>query len=249
MPMKVLVCDDERHVVRLIQVNLERQGYAVVTAFGGRECLDKISSERPDIVVLDVLMPDMNGFEVLRLIRQNAETENLPVVMLRAKAQDKGVFERYEYGADLYLTKPFNPTELISFLLGRPPKPKPGVKPKKILVCDDERQTVNSIQSELEQSGYEVVALSDARLVLETARRERPDFVVLDVMMPYADGYALRNDIRSTVGLANMPVVLLTAQAQETYVYQAGENEVDFFLVKPVDPVELRLFLKLYFNH
>lgn len=116
MPLKVLVCDDERHIVRLIQVNLERQGYVVVTAFDGKEGLEKIRSEKPGLVVLDVMMPYMDGFEVLKTIRREPETENLPVIMLTAKAQDKDVFEGYHYGADMYLTKPFNPMELVTFV-------------------------------------------------------------------------------------------------------------------------------------
>lgn len=115
-PLKILVCDDERHIVRLIQVNLERQGYTVLTAFDGREGLEKIKSEKPDLVVLDVMMPYMDGFEVLKNIRREPETEALPVIMLTAKAQDKDVFEGYHYGADMYLTKPFNPRELLSFV-------------------------------------------------------------------------------------------------------------------------------------
>lgn len=116
MPLKVLVCDDERHIVRLIQVNLERQGYLVVTAFDGKEGLEKIRSEKPGLVVLDVMMPYMDGFEVLKTIRREPDTENLPVIMLTAKAQDKDVFEGYHYGADMYLTKPFNPMELVTFV-------------------------------------------------------------------------------------------------------------------------------------
>ena len=116
MPLKVLVCDDERHIVRLIQVNLERQGYTVITAFDGKEGLEKVKSEKPDLCVLDVMMPYMDGFEVLKNIRREPETENLPVIMLTAKAQDKDVFEGYHYGADMYLTKPFNPIELVTFV-------------------------------------------------------------------------------------------------------------------------------------
>ena len=116
MPLKVLVCDDERHIVRLIQVNLERQGYNVVTAYDGKEGLEKVRSEKPDLMVLDVMMPYMDGFEVLKTLRRDAATESLPVIMLTAKAQDKDVFEGYHYGADMYLTKPFNPMELVSFV-------------------------------------------------------------------------------------------------------------------------------------
>lgn len=115
-PIKILVCDDERHIVRLIQVNLEKQGYQVVTAYDGKEGLEKVKSEKPDMLVLDVMMPYMDGFEVLKSLRREPETESLPVIMLTAKAQDKDVFEGYHYGADMYLTKPFNPMELVSFV-------------------------------------------------------------------------------------------------------------------------------------
>jgi two-component system alkaline phosphatase synthesis response regulator PhoP/two-component system response regulator VicR len=115
-PLKILVCDDERHIVRLIQVNLERQGWQVVTAYDGKEGLEKVRSEKPDLCVLDVMMPYMDGFEVLKTLRREPETESIPVIMLTAKAQDKDVFEGYHYGADMYLTKPFNPMELVSFV-------------------------------------------------------------------------------------------------------------------------------------
>lgn len=116
MPLKVLVCDDERHIVRLIQVNLEREGYNVVTAYDGKDGLEKVKAEKPDLMVLDVMMPYMDGFEVLKNLRRDPATESLPVIMLTAKAQDKDVFEGYHYGADMYLTKPFNPRELIAFV-------------------------------------------------------------------------------------------------------------------------------------
>lgn len=116
MAAKILVCDDERHIVRLIQVNLEKQGYQVVTAFDGKEGLEKVRSEKPSLLVLDVMMPYMDGFEVLKNLRRDSDTESLPVIMLTAKAQDRDVFEGYSYGADMYLTKPFNPQELISFV-------------------------------------------------------------------------------------------------------------------------------------
>jgi two-component system alkaline phosphatase synthesis response regulator PhoP/two-component system response regulator VicR len=116
MPHKILAVDDERHIVRLIQVNLERAGYEVVTAYDGREALKKIEEEKPDMVVLDVMMPYMDGFETLKQIRANPQTRNLPVIMLTAKAQDQDVFQGYSQGADIYLTKPFNPMELLTFV-------------------------------------------------------------------------------------------------------------------------------------
>ena len=116
MPKKILAVDDERHIVRLVQVNLERAGYEVVTAFDGKEALEKVASEQPDLVVLDVMMPYMDGFEVLQNLRKNPSTRDLPVIMLTAKAQDADVFRGWQSGVDCYLTKPFTPIELISFV-------------------------------------------------------------------------------------------------------------------------------------
>jgi two-component system alkaline phosphatase synthesis response regulator PhoP/two-component system response regulator VicR len=116
MPKKILAVDDERAIVRLVQVNLERQGYEVVTAYDGKEALEKVASERPDLIVLDVMMPYMDGFEVLQQLKKNPETREIPVIMLTAKAQDADVFRGWQSGVDCYLTKPFNPLELTAFV-------------------------------------------------------------------------------------------------------------------------------------
>jgi len=113
---KILVVDDERHIVRLVQVNLERTGYQVVTAFDGKEALKKVESDKPDLIVLDVMMPHMDGFEVLKRLKADDKTKNIPVVMLTAKAQDADVFRGWASGVDCYLTKPFNPIELLTFV-------------------------------------------------------------------------------------------------------------------------------------
>jgi len=113
---KILVVDDERHIVRLVQVNVERSGYQVVTAFDGKEALKKVESEKPDLIVLDVMMPHMDGFEVLKRLKADDQTKDIPVVMLTAKAQDADVFRGWASGVDCYLTKPFNPIELLTFV-------------------------------------------------------------------------------------------------------------------------------------
>lgn len=116
MPKKILAVDDERHIVRLVEVNLQRAGYEVVTAYDGREALEKVKAETPDLVVLDVMMPYMDGFEVLKNLKADPATADIPVIMLTAKAQDADVFRGWQSGVDCYLTKPFNPMELLTFV-------------------------------------------------------------------------------------------------------------------------------------
>ncbi len=113
---KVLAVDDQVHIVRLIQVNLERNGYQVVTAYDGVEALDKVKTENPDLVVCDVMMPRKDGFEVLRELKSDPTTRDIPFIMLTAKAQDADVFRGWASGVDAYLTKPFNPQELLAFV-------------------------------------------------------------------------------------------------------------------------------------
>ena len=113
---RILAVDDEPNIVRLIQVNLERHGYTVETANNGAQALAKIKASRPDLLVSDVMMPEMDGFELLANVRRDPALTDLPVIMLTAKAQDKDVMTGYQYGADMYLTKPFNPQELLQFV-------------------------------------------------------------------------------------------------------------------------------------
>lgn len=113
---RILVVDDERHIVRLVQVNLERGGYEVVTAYDGVEALAKVGEQPPDMIVLDVMMPHKDGFEVLKELKQNPQTADIPVIMLTAKAQDADVFRGWQSGVASYLTKPFNPMELTTWV-------------------------------------------------------------------------------------------------------------------------------------
>jgi DNA-binding response OmpR family regulator len=114
--IKILICDDEPFVLRLLQVHFERKGFDVHTATNGREALEFLSKETPDVCLLDVMMPYVSGLEVLTKIRTNPETENLPVVMLTVKAQVEEVVEGYHRGADIYLTKPFDPEEIVRYV-------------------------------------------------------------------------------------------------------------------------------------
>ena len=117
---RVLVVDDDPQVVRLLRVNLELEGYDVVSASDGNEALEAVAAEDPDLVVCDVMMPGIDGTEVVRRLR--ADNVKTPVVMLSAKAMRSDMRKGLDAGADEYVTKPFDPAELIEVvdrLLGR----------------------------------------------------------------------------------------------------------------------------------
>lgn len=108
---RILVVDDEERMVRFIRLNLEHDGFQVSEAFNGKEAIQKIRDVTPDLILLDVMMPDLDGFEVLETIR---EVSQVPVIMLTAKGEEDDRVRGLELGADDYVTKPFSPRELVS---------------------------------------------------------------------------------------------------------------------------------------
>jgi len=108
---RILVVDDERRMVGFIRLNLEQDGFEVVEAYNGTEALERLRDSLPDLILLDVMMPDIDGFEVLRTIR---EVSQVPVIMLTAKGEEDDKVKGLELGADDYITKPFSPRELVS---------------------------------------------------------------------------------------------------------------------------------------
>ncbi len=116
MNKTILVVDDQPHIVRLIQVNLEKEGFRVVTAGDGVEGLQRLREVHPDLVILDIIMPRKDGFEVLREIKSDPETVDTPVIMLTVKTHNADIVEGLKEGAELYLPKPFHPKELVSLV-------------------------------------------------------------------------------------------------------------------------------------
>lgn len=114
MPEKILVIDDDVDTLRLVGLMLQRQGYQVSAAVNGSQGLVKAFEERPDLILLDVMMPDMNGYEVTRHLRKNPVTASIPILLFTAKTQLEDKAAGFEVGADDYLTKPTHPTELQS---------------------------------------------------------------------------------------------------------------------------------------
>lgn len=141
MAEKILIVDDDVDSLKLISLMLKRQGYDVVVAESGGKALKKAASEAPNLIILDVMMPDMNGLDVCRSLRADAKTANTPIIMFTAKTLIDDKVKGFEAGADDYLTKPTHPAELanrIKSVLQRkgtvtpPPAPKPVAKPATI---------------------------------------------------------------------------------------------------------------------
>jgi two-component system, OmpR family, alkaline phosphatase synthesis response regulator PhoP len=112
MPDKILIVDDEKDILRIIAFSLEKWGYEVITADNGKEGLDKVACENPDLILLDAGMPVMNGFEMLEHLYKNPDFRHIPVIMLTANSDPKSIDIARAYNILEYVTKPFDPIEL-----------------------------------------------------------------------------------------------------------------------------------------
>ena len=129
----VLVVDDERNVTRLVRMYLNAEGFRVETAANGEEALEKSRSVRPDLIILDLMMPQMDGWEVCRRLRANTD---VPIIMLTARTDDVDKIVGLELGADDYLTKPFNPRELVARVKAVLRRYQVGQKPPALIELD-----------------------------------------------------------------------------------------------------------------
>jgi DNA-binding response OmpR family regulator len=112
---RILFADDDPGMRALVAINFEAEGFAVTTASDGIAALEEVERVRPDLVVLDVMMPGLDGLEVLQELRKRPAAADIPVVLLTAKATDADVWDGWKAGADYYMTKPFKPEDLVNF--------------------------------------------------------------------------------------------------------------------------------------
>ncbi|MDZ7843721.1 MAG: response regulator transcription factor [Anaerolineales bacterium] len=150
---KILVVDDEKRMVRFIQLNLEQDGFQVVTAYNGEEALDQVRTQLPDLVLLDIMMPDIDGFKVLEKIR---EVSTVPVIMLTAKGEEDDRVRGLELGADDYITKPFSPRELVSRIKAVLRRTKTFQEDQEEVIEVDDRLTIDFSRREVWVEGEKV---------------------------------------------------------------------------------------------
>ena len=144
---RILVVDDEPSILELIRVNLEREGYEARTVADGRAALAEVEFRRPDLVLLDVMLPGLDGLSVCRTLHQNPATRDIPIIMLSARGEELDKVLGLEMGADDYITKPFSPRELLARIKARlRRKPEESSGPGRLhsgrLVIDQDRYTV-----------------------------------------------------------------------------------------------------------
>ena len=110
---RILVVDDEIYIVHILDFSLGMEGYEVITALDGEQALEKVAAARPDLIVLDIMMPKLDGYETCKALKSKPETKDIPIILLSAKGRNVDQKTGFEVGADDYITKPFSPRKLV----------------------------------------------------------------------------------------------------------------------------------------
>jgi CheY-like chemotaxis protein len=205
----VLVVDDDRATRELISRGLVKEGFRAITAASGEEGLRLARTQRPDVISLDVLMPGMDGWTVLRSLKADPVTASIPVVMV-SMLDDRDI--GFALGAADYLTKPFDRERLVSTLR----RFREGVLPRPVLVVEDDPASREVIRRTLERDGWIVWEAENGKAALDTIRQHAPDLVVLDLMMPEMDGFEFVSRLRASEPGRRIPVVVVTARELST---------------------------------
>ena len=201
----VLVIDDDATVQDLLRRSLNRDGFRVETAADGATGLARARELRPAMITLDVMMPGMDGWEVLAALKENPETADIPVIVVSI-VDERGL--GFSLGAADYLTKPLDYSRLSS-VVNRHAKVGQG---QRVLVVEDDEATQELLQKRLTKEGWQVVAASNGREALERLTQGPPDLVLLDLMMPEMDGFEFLEAFRKQPGCAQITVVVMTAK-------------------------------------
>ncbi len=203
--MRLLVIDDEANARDLMQRYLAKEGFSVVTAASGQEGLQLARALHPDAITLDVLMPGMDGWAVLRTLKADARVADIPVIMLSmVDSQNLG----YALGAVEYLTKPVDRERLLAVL----DKYRRADAPGTALVVEDDRAVRRLVRRRLEKERWTVAEAENGRVALDWLDRHRADVILLDLMMPEMDGFEFVERWRAREGWRSTPILVVTAK-------------------------------------
>jgi len=202
----ILVVDDEASIRELLDQELTAAGYLVHQAKDGRAALAMIKSQLPDLVILDVKMPEISGFDVAAVLKNDPRTMGVPIIILSiVEDQERG----FKLGVDRYLTKPFETEDLLKEVESVLAK---GASTKKVLVVDQDASTIRTLSEALQTHGYSVVEASSDKELMEKAVADRPDMIIVNA------GFSQRRDVvralRFERGLENVVVLLYQASGE-----------------------------------
>lgn len=199
----ILAIDNDPDVIYLLRENLIEAGYRVIGVTSGEEGLQQARELRPFAITLDILMPHKDGWQILHALKADPATRDIPILVLSI-VDNKAL--GYQLGAFEYLRKPFDREAILAALTRIPPQHG------RLLVVDDDAHVVDLVRQCLEGEPYEVMAAADGQEALHVIAHQRPDIVLLDLLMPRLDGFAVIEQLRQSPQYAQLPIIVFTAK-------------------------------------
>jgi PAS domain S-box-containing protein len=229
---RILIVDNELHIAQLFRYQLEKDNYTVLLTTRPTEVLPSARRERPDLILLDVMMPGLDGFEVLRQLKQDPDTMSIPVIIMSVLAdEEKG----FALGAADYLTKPLD-NRLLQTTVRRVLAQRHSEKPWSVLVVDDEADCRHWLLEALAKQGLRTTEARDGQEALDIIAAHPPHLIVLDLEMPVMDGWAVIRALKETPQTARIPIIVLTGNSIDSAQNKTRllEMGVQHFLIKPI---------------
>lgn len=225
----ILIADDDNLVTELVSNYFKHHNIKVLSASDGQTAMDTIETAHPEIIILDVNLPKIKGFDILKQLKQNADTKDIPVIMLTKMDNDKSVIEGISNGAIEYITKPFEVEKLSSTITSCL-----QLHEIKILIADDDELICKLLKLRFQKLGYTVITAKNGEEALRLYKESKPRIMILDIMMPSIDGMAVLGQIGDKI-----PVIMLTAKSQHDNIMSALEKGAYDYITKPFNADEL----------
>jgi DNA-binding response OmpR family regulator len=232
---RILVVDDEVDFVKMLQARLRIDGYEVLTAEDGIKGIQVARKEKPDLIILDIMMPGLDGHSVCDMLKKSALTWSIPVIYLTAKTGHADELLAMEKGAKYYLTKPYNPAMLMEMIKSALiENDSTGEKGNRVLVIDGDMTFAGDCEAKLRQAGYDVILAPTAAEGLLSAHDHHPDIILLDFQTSHLDSHSSIQTISHDEQLKDIPLFVLATQEIKDRV-DPKTADPDKFIVKPVN--------------
>jgi CheY-like chemotaxis protein/anti-sigma regulatory factor (Ser/Thr protein kinase) len=245
-PSKLVeVVEDDVHVSTMIKMLLEDEGFSVIPARSGKDALTIAREHKPDIITLDIYLPDMNGFDLLQKLHTDPVTSHIPVVVLsiladKEKGDQLGVFD--------YLEKPIDVEKLHQILRKASDAIDAEGSPLRIMVVDDDASTLEFFEDCLTVEGYEVCTVQGGADVLRRAKAENPALILLDLIMPDIEGLDVLRQLKGEIETRDIPVIVLTGKAGLQEQSQSMLMGAESVIAKPTELRSVIDQVKKYFG-
>jgi adenylate cyclase len=239
----ILVVEDDPLNRILLSTCLHEDGHTIRTAENGRQALDLLYSESFDLMLLDLLMPEMDGFEVLKWVKTRPGLQHLPIIVVSAEEDMKSIARCIEMGATDYIPKPCEPALLrtrVKASLAMKRLYDLETYSGKILVVDDDPVNRMVLSVNLREEGYTVETAENGRDGLQMLREQPFDIVLLDLLMPEMDGFDVLKIIKADARLRHLPVVVISGEEDLAGITRCIAIGAEDYMQKPFDPVLLR---------